>query len=77
MIGLGKIHELASIGFAGVPTKCRKFGMPAEIKFSLETTDRDEAVLRCQEHIGEMDISCVVIFCMNAGKLRSSSPSAP
>ena len=33
-----------------VPAKYRQFGMPAEIKFSLETTDRDEAVLRCQEH---------------------------
>jgi hypothetical protein len=32
-----------------VPTKYRTFGMPAEIKFSLETTDWDEAVLRCQE----------------------------
>jgi hypothetical protein len=32
-----------------VPKEHRKFGMPAEIKFSLETTDRDEAVLRCQE----------------------------
>jgi hypothetical protein len=33
-----------------VPREYReKFGMPAEIKFSLETTDRDEAVLRCQE----------------------------
>ena len=26
-----------------------KFGMPAEIKFSLETKDRDETVLRCQQ----------------------------
>nr|WP_162479018.1 DUF6538 domain-containing protein [Bradyrhizobium sp.]CUT16546.1 Integrase CDS [Bradyrhizobium sp.] len=32
-----------------VPAKYRQFGMPSEIKFSLETTDRDEAVLRCQE----------------------------
>jgi hypothetical protein len=32
-----------------VPKQYRAFGMPAEIKFSLETTDRDEAVLRCQE----------------------------
>jgi hypothetical protein len=32
-----------------VPTAYLKFGMPAEIKFSLETTDRDEAFLRCQE----------------------------
>lgn len=33
-----------------VPAKYRKFGMPTEIKFSLETTARDEAALRCQEH---------------------------
>src|SRR5205823_2656010 len=33
-----------------VPAKYRKFGMPAEIKFSFETTDRDEALLLCQEH---------------------------
>jgi hypothetical protein len=33
-----------------VPAKYRKFGMAGEIKFSLETTDRDEARLRCQEH---------------------------
>jgi integrase len=32
-----------------VPKAYRSFGMPAEIKFSLETTDRDEAGLRCQE----------------------------
>jgi integrase len=32
-----------------VPAPYRKFGMPAEIKFSLETSDWDEAVLRCQE----------------------------
>lgn len=32
-----------------VPVAYRAFGMPVEIKFSLETTDRDEAVLRCQE----------------------------
>jgi integrase len=32
-----------------VPAEYRRFGMPSEIKFSLETTDRDEAVLRCQE----------------------------
>jgi integrase len=32
-----------------VPTRYLKFGMPAEIKFSLETADWDEAVLRCQE----------------------------
>jgi integrase len=32
-----------------VPKAYRTFGMPAEIKFSLETTDRDEAGLRCQE----------------------------
>jgi hypothetical protein len=32
-----------------VPTAYRKFGMPAEIKFSLATKDWDEAVLRCQE----------------------------
>jgi hypothetical protein len=32
-----------------VPAKYRTFGMPAEIKFSLETADWDEAVLRCQE----------------------------
>ena len=32
-----------------VPAAYRKFGMPAEIKFSLETKDWDEAVLRCQE----------------------------
>ncbi len=31
-----------------VPRQYLKFGMPAEIKFSLETKDRDEAVLRCQ-----------------------------
>jgi hypothetical protein len=32
-----------------VPTRYLKFGMPAEIKFSLETADWDKAVLRCQE----------------------------
>jgi hypothetical protein len=32
-----------------IPAQYRKYGMPSEIKFSLETTDRDEAVLRCQE----------------------------
>lgn len=32
-----------------VPAAYRKFGMPAEIKFSLGTKDWDEAVLRCQE----------------------------
>ncbi len=32
-----------------VPKAYRKFGMPAEIKFSLGTADWDEAVLRCQE----------------------------
>jgi integrase len=32
-----------------VPKKFRQFGLPAEIKFSLETADWDEAVLRCQE----------------------------
>ncbi|MCK1417615.1 DUF6538 domain-containing protein [Bradyrhizobium sp. CW4] len=32
-----------------VPKQFRHFGMPAEIKFSLETTDWEEAVLRCQE----------------------------
>jgi integrase len=32
-----------------VPAVYRKFGMPAEIKFSLKTKDWDEAVLRCQE----------------------------
>jgi integrase len=32
-----------------IPTQYRKYGLPAEIKFSLGTTDRDEAVLRCQE----------------------------
>jgi hypothetical protein len=32
-----------------VPTAYRKYGMPAEIKFSLATTDWEEAVLRCQE----------------------------
>jgi hypothetical protein len=32
-----------------VPAAYRKFGMPAEIKFSLATKDWDEAVLRCQE----------------------------
>ena len=32
-----------------VPVAHRKFGLPAEIKFSLGTTDWDEAVLRCQE----------------------------
>lgn len=32
-----------------VPSAYRKFGLPAEIKFSLETTDWDEAGLRCQE----------------------------
>lgn len=32
-----------------VPAKYRTYGMPAEIKFSLETTDWDEALLRCQE----------------------------
>ena len=30
-----------------VPKKYRRFGMPAEIKFSLDTTDRNEALLRC------------------------------
>ena len=33
-----------------VPKEYRKFGMPTEIKFSLETEDHDEALLRCQEH---------------------------
>ena len=32
-----------------VPKKFRQFGLPAEIKFSLETADWDEVVLRCQE----------------------------
>jgi integrase len=32
-----------------VPKQYLRFGMPAEIKFSLETKDHDEAVLRCQE----------------------------
>jgi hypothetical protein len=32
-----------------VPKAYRTFGLPAEIKFSLETTDRDEAVLLGQE----------------------------
>jgi integrase len=32
-----------------VPATYRRYGMPSEIKFSLETTDWDEAVLRCQE----------------------------
>jgi hypothetical protein len=32
-----------------VPAEYRKFGMPTEIKFSLATEDRDEALLRCQE----------------------------
>ncbi|WP_430643781.1 DUF6538 domain-containing protein [Bradyrhizobium stylosanthis] len=32
-----------------VPKQFRHFGMPAEIKFSLETTDWEEAVLRCQD----------------------------
>lgn len=33
-----------------VPKEYRAFGMPAEIKFSLGTTDLDEARLRCNEH---------------------------
>ncbi|WP_342761075.1 site-specific integrase [Bradyrhizobium sp. CSS354] len=33
-----------------VPAKYRGFGMPAEIKFSLKTKDRDEALLLCNEH---------------------------
>lgn len=32
-----------------VPAAYRRFGMPAEIKFSLQTKDWDEAVLRCNE----------------------------
>jgi hypothetical protein len=32
-----------------VPTANRKYGLPVEIKFSLATTDWEEAVLRCQE----------------------------
>lgn len=32
-----------------VPAKYRKFGMPAEIKFSLGTTDLEEAKILCQE----------------------------
>jgi len=33
-----------------IPKACRRFGMPAEIKFSLETTDYQEALFRCNEH---------------------------
>lgn len=32
-----------------VPAKYRRFGMPAEIKFSLGTTDLEEAKILCQE----------------------------
>ncbi|MDB5627522.1 MAG: hypothetical protein JWR73_3324 [Tardiphaga sp.] len=38
-----------------VPKKYRKFGMPAEIKFSLDTKDRDEAVMRCWEKNLELE----------------------
>lgn len=33
-----------------IPARYRKFGMPAEIKFSLETTIWEEAVALCAEH---------------------------
>lgn len=33
-----------------VPKEYLKFGMPIEIKFSLETEEHEEALLRCQEH---------------------------
>ena len=33
-----------------VPTEYRKFGLPAEIKFSLGTEDYKEALFRCNEH---------------------------
>jgi hypothetical protein len=33
-----------------VPQEYRTFGMPTEIKFSLETESREEAQLLCQEH---------------------------
>lgn len=38
-----------------VPAKYRMFGMPAEIKFSLGTTDLEQAKILCQEKNLELE----------------------
>lgn len=46
-----KVHEKSKYFWfrRRVPAKYLKFGMPKEVKFSLDTTDRAEAEIRCNE----------------------------